>query len=137
MLTVIPDLVMVWRVQAQLVSDLHWLYGKEAILTRESMIYCLFRHASAQALRDIAVRVGERIVVKRVNLRFLQKAAQRLGVVVTQRVISRTFSRWLPLLGAAAISAYAHYDTRKVGETTLAWLASGVLEGEVEEHQVS
>jgi len=60
MLTVLPDLVAIWRIQAQMVADIAGLYGKEMQLTRSHMLYCLFRHAASQLARDVAVRAGER-----------------------------------------------------------------------------
>ena len=62
-LTSIPDIAAIWRIQAQLVSDIAATYGKFAMLSREAMVWCLFRHSAAQFLRDIAVRTGSRIVV--------------------------------------------------------------------------
>jgi len=35
--------VAIWRIQAQLVSDIAGLYGKDLQLTRSHMVYCLFR----------------------------------------------------------------------------------------------
>src|SRR5690606_30218529 len=55
-LTVLPELVTVWRLQAQLVADIAGLYAQHAQLGREQMIYCLFKHTAAQAVRDLAVR---------------------------------------------------------------------------------
>ncbi|MEP6997416.1 MAG: hypothetical protein ABI900_07190, partial [Betaproteobacteria bacterium] len=43
MLTVLPDLVAIWRIQAQMVADIAGLYGREVELTRAHMVYCLFR----------------------------------------------------------------------------------------------
>ena len=86
-LTVLPELVGVWKLQAQLVSDIAAVYGKHATLGREQMIYCLFKHVSAQLFRDVVVRVGERYVVQTASLGFIQSAARLLGVKVTQRII--------------------------------------------------
>ena len=63
-LTVLPELLAVWKLQAQMVADIAGIYDKNAYLTREQMIYCLFRHTAAQAVRDLVVRVGERIWFK-------------------------------------------------------------------------
>ena len=61
--TIIPDLVGIWKIQAQMVADMAAAFGEQAYLGREQMLYCLFRHAAAQAMRDIVVRVGERILI--------------------------------------------------------------------------
>lgn len=113
-LTVLPELVGVWRLQAQLVSDIAAVYGKRATLGREQMIYCLFKHVSAQLFRDVVVRVGERYLIQTASLGFLQSAARTLGVKVTQRVIGKSAARLVPLLGAVGVSAYAYFDTTQV-----------------------
>src|SRR5215204_3453256 len=69
LLTLIPDLIGIWRIQAQLVSDIAAVYGKTTWLTREGLLYCLFRHGAAQALRDVVVRSGERLLIRQVTLR--------------------------------------------------------------------
>lgn len=118
-LTVLPELVGVWKLQAQLVSDIAAVYGKHATLGREQMIYCLFKHVSAQLFRDVVVRVGERYVVQTASLGFIQSAARLLGVKVTQRIIGKSASRFVPLLGAVGVSAYAYFDTQQVAKTAI------------------
>ena len=118
-LTVLPELVGVWKLQAQMVSDIAAVYGKQATLGREQMIYCLFKHVSAQLFRDVVVQVGERYLVQAATLGFMQSAARTLGIKVTQRVIGKGASRLVPLLGAVGVSAYAYFDTTKVARTAI------------------
>jgi len=122
-MTVLPDLYAIWRIQAQLVSDVAAVYGKSASLSREAMLYCLFRHAAAQAVRDLVTRTGERLLVRQASLRALEGALRRVGIVTTQRLIGRGVSRWLPLVGAIGVAGYAYYDTRQVGRTAIDLLA--------------
>src|SRR5512135_1570354 len=58
--TLLPDLYLIWQTQRQMVSDMFGVYGLGAELTRTHMLYCLFRHAASHALRDVAVRSGQR-----------------------------------------------------------------------------
>jgi len=118
-LTILPELVVVWKIQAQMVADIAGIYGKEAYLTREHMLYCLFRHTAAQAARDLIVRVGERYLVQRVSLRTLQTVAERVGIRVTQQAIGKGISRWLPVVGALGVGAYAYFDTGQVARTAI------------------
>jgi hypothetical protein len=119
MLTIIPDLILIWKVQSKLVADIAAVHGKTAFLRRESMLACLFKHGMASLGRDLLARVGQRVLIRRASLRVLQTLLGKIGVRVTQRVISRGISRWIPLLGAAVIAGYAWYDTGKVGESAL------------------
>lgn len=119
LLTLVPDLFGVWRVQAQMVADIAGTYGKSARLTQEQMVYCLFKHLLSQGLRDIVVRVGERYFVRRATLRLVQKLAKMIGVRVSQRVLGKAAARWVPGLGAACVAGYAYYDTRTVAHTAV------------------
>ncbi|HUH93143.1 MAG TPA: EcsC family protein [Casimicrobiaceae bacterium] len=119
LLTVVPDLVAIWRIQAQMVSDVAGLYGKEMQLTRSHMLYCLFRHASSQVARDVVVRAGERFVVRQLSGGALKSVLTGIGISVTQRVAGTTASRWVPVLGAAAVAGYAYFDTVQVARTAI------------------
>lgn len=118
-LTILPEMLTVWKIQAQMVADISALYGKTATLTQEQILYCLFKHSAAQAVRDLVVRVGERALVKRASLRVMQSVAQKVGVKVTQRAIGKGLSRWLPIVGALGVGAYAYYDTAQVASTAI------------------
>lgn len=125
-LTLVPELVGVWKVQAQMVSDIAAIYGKSAALGREQMIYCLFRHVSAQLFRDVAVRVGERVVMRGASLGLLQTIARTLGVKVTQKVLGKGLARFVPLIGAAGVGAYAYFDTLQVAKTAVELFSSEI-----------
>jgi hypothetical protein len=118
-LTILPDLATVWRIQAQMVADIAGAFGKTAELKQEQMLYCLFKHAAAQVMRDVAARAGERIVFKQASLRAFQTIATKLGVKVSQRAIAKSVAKWLPIAGAAGVAGYAYFDTSQVGATAV------------------
>jgi uncharacterized protein (DUF697 family) len=128
LLTVLPDLVAIWRIQAQMVADIAGLYGKDLQLTRTHMLYCLFRHAASQLARDFAVRAGERFVVRQLSGGALRSALTGVGISVTQRLAGTTASRWLPIIGATAVAGYAYFDTLQVAKTAIRMLETPLLE---------
>jgi len=117
MLTVLPDLYLIWQTQRQMVADIFGLYGRSAELTRVHMLYCLFRHAASQVLRDVAVRTGQRMMMQQLSAGALKHVVSKIGANVTRRLTGRAASRWVPLAGAAAVSAYAYWDTLQVAKT--------------------
>jgi len=119
-LTVLPELVAIWRIQAQLVSDIAAAYGKHATLGREQMLWCLFRHTAAQAFRDLVVRMGDRLLFRRMSAAVAERVARRIGMKLSQRAVGAGISRWLPVIGALGVGAYAYYDTRHVADTAIA-----------------
>lgn len=123
LLTVLPDLYLIWKTQRQMVADIFGVYGRTAELTRTHMLYCLFRHAASQVLRDVVVRSGQRYVVQKLGTRTLSALASRVGFSVSKRVAGSAATRWIPLAGAAAVSAYAYWDTLQVAKTAQRLLA--------------
>ena len=124
-LTIIPELAAIWRIQAQLVADISGAYGASARLNREQMMYCLFRHAAAQAVRDLVVRVGGRLIAQDVPMRVLERVATAIGIRVTKRIVGGGISRWLPVIGAVGVGVYAWYDTRQVARTAIQLFGGG------------
>jgi hypothetical protein len=118
-LTILPDLAAIWRLQAQMVADIGAAFGKQGKLTEESMIYCLFRHAAAQVVRDFVTRMGQRVVVQRGSLRVAENVLESIGIKLVQRVARGGLWRLLPAIGAFAVAAYAYYDTEQVGQTAI------------------
>jgi hypothetical protein len=115
--TLLPDLYLSWQTQRQMVSDIFGVYGRSAELTRTHMLYCLFRHAASQVVRDVAVRSAERLVIRQLSGTALRSALGTIGVSVSKRVAGHAAGRWIPLAGAAAVGAYAYWDTMQVANT--------------------
>jgi uncharacterized protein (DUF697 family) len=103
-LTLLPDLVLIWKVQAQMVADIAGAFGREGMLTREHMIYCLCKHATSQAVRELAIRTGRRAMMRTGRGRFVRR-------------LVGSFS--MPILGAAGAAAFAYFDTARVGRMAI------------------
>ena len=80
---------------------------------------CLFRHATAQVVRDLVTRMGERVVVQRGSLRVAETVLESIGVKLVRRVTRGGLWRLLPAIGALAVAGYAYYDTDQVGQTAI------------------
>lgn len=117
--TILPDLISIWHIQRQMVADIASVYGKAAVLNREVMLYCLFKHGAAALVRDVVSRVGERILFRKVAVKTIQETLQKIGFRFSQRVIGQTISRFVPVIGALGVGAYAYYDTNKVAVTAM------------------
>jgi len=127
LLSLLPDIVGVWKVQTQMVADIAATYGKTANLGTEQMLYCLFRHLFSHGLRDIAVRAGERALVRGASPAVLQAVATRIGIKLSQRTAGKAIARFTPLVGAVGVAAYAYYDTRRVARTATELFATEVV----------
>ncbi len=130
MLTILPDLFAIWRIQRQVVSDIAAVYGKSSQLGPREMVYCLFRHAASQAVRDVVVRMGERFLVRRMTSPLIRGLLRRISVEISERAAGRAISRWLPIVGAVGIGGYAFYDTVQVGNTAMKFFQKQIVHEE-------
>lgn len=135
-LTLLPELIAIWKIQGQMVSDIAAAYGRHATLGREQMMWCLFRHTAAQAFRDLVVRMGDRLIFQRMSYGVAQRVAKQVGVKLTQRTLSKGLSRWLPVIGALGVGAYAYYDTGQVAGTAIEMFESEMMIDEGAEAEV-
>ncbi|MBI3857016.1 MAG: hypothetical protein HY293_15120 [Planctomycetes bacterium] len=118
-LTLVPDLYLVWRLQGQMVADIASVYGKTACLTPEGMLYCLFKHGAAQALRSVVVRSGQRLLIRRASLDILQTTLRTVGIHLSERLASQAATRWLPVAGSLGVGAFAYRDTARIARTAV------------------
>ena len=93
--------------------------GPVGSLSREQLLYCLFRHGAAMLMRDIVVRAGERLLVRQASLRVIQEVLRKVGVKVTQRLINSAITRWMPVIGPVIVGGYSLFDTRQVGRLAI------------------
>ncbi|MCE9501260.1 MAG: hypothetical protein K8R21_12305 [Leptospira sp.] len=64
-ISVIPELFLIYRIQGHLIKDVATLYGKEVKLTKELLLYCMFKHGGSHIFRRAcltAPRCGRRAV---------------------------------------------------------------------------
>lgn len=131
-LTILPEMMGVWKIQRQLVADIAAIYGKHATLTPEQVVYCLFQHTAAQGVRDLVVRVGQRTLVRRASPILIRTITRRVGAKLAQKAAGKGVARWIPVVGAVGMGAYAYYDTAQVAATAID-LFEGVIEVEAVE----
>lgn len=117
--TIFPDLVEVWKIQSQMVSDIAAVHGRSSHLNKETLLFCLFQHGASALTRDVVVRAGKQFIVRRMTTLAFRLAVRKVGGRVTRSVIEKTIARSIPLLGALAVGGYAYYDTSRVAASAV------------------
>ncbi|WCL49421.1 hypothetical protein [Leptospira sp. GIMC2001] len=118
-LTLVPELVMIFRLQSYLVKDIAAIYQKEAQLTRELLLFCLFKHGGAHLFRKFIEETGVRILIRPTTVRAFQSILQKLGMDISKRVLRKNLTRWVPFAGAAITGSFAFFDTKAVGKNAI------------------
>ena len=115
MVAVIPEIAAVIRNQLAMIYDIGVAYGKSKVMSKELLAGVLLTAMGAGA-GSLLVMQGSKVLVKRVALRQFQRIIALLAGKITQQVLKSAISKWLPIVGAAAMAAWSNYWTRQVGK---------------------
>jgi hypothetical protein len=118
-LTAVPDLLNVWRIQAQLIADIAACHGRPHAISKNEMAWCLFRHSASQISRDFLVHNSERLLVATLSGKALTSILRRIGAHSVERLSGRLAIRFIPILGMGISGGLAWWDTHQVGKTAL------------------
>jgi len=80
----------------------------------------------------LLVMHGSTVLVRRVSLRVFQRVIILMAGGVTQQMLKSMISKWLPIVGAAAMAAWSSYTTQQIGKKAADILAKHI-EVETEE----
>ena len=76
-----------------------------------------------KVFQDRAARLGDKVFLRfgdqQLTYREANAIANRYAAVLAARGVGRGIARWLPVLGAIGVGAYAWYDTRHVARTAI------------------
>jgi len=115
LITLMPDLIGVWKIQSQMVSDIASAYGERSRLNREQMLFFLFRYSASHLVGDIVAKSGERYVAKTLSERTFESVIERVALRIGSNLTVRATKIAFPLIGAAFLGTYSYLDTLHVG----------------------
>ena len=118
MVAVIPEIAAVVRNQLAMIYDVGMAYGKSKVLSKELLAGVLLTALGSSA-GSLLVLQGSKVLVKRVSLRVFQKLIVILAGRITQQALKSAISKWLPVVGAAAMAVWSNYLTRQVGKKAI------------------
>ena len=125
--TILPELFMVYRIQGHLIKDIASLYGKEALVNKELLIYCMFKQTGLHLVERLLEDVGTKIIIRPTTIRFIESLLEKLGMNLSKKLIRTQLLKWLPLLGAALTGGLTYLDTKYVAATASGIFAKDIL----------
>lgn len=132
-LSILPELLFMYRIQGHLILDIAALYGKEVQVTKELLLYCLFKHGGAHVFRKIIEESSLKILIRPTTVRVFQTMLEKLGLLISKSIIRKQFARWIPIGGAVVTGTFAYYDTKRVGQTAMDLFSKEIHAEEIRE----
>ncbi|EMF83029.1 hypothetical protein LEP1GSC188_2182 [Leptospira weilii serovar Topaz str. LT2116] len=115
-LTLLPEMILFYRIQGHLVKDIAALYGKESLVSSEIMSYCIFPDKNHALIRSIVRDVGSRVLVRPASLEIFRSIGFHLGWrLFSKNGNSRSKYAWLPYIGAILNGGISFLDTKTTG----------------------
>lgn len=136
-MTVFPEVFALLKLQSRMVKDIAAVYGKDKSLSKEVMLYCIFKKSGSNLFERFIRMSSSRVIVRPVSIRtfadFLQKSSPRLA----GKFFGKGLSRILPWAGFVFGGAAGYLDTRIVAITSINLFSRDILvmeeENELEE----
>ncbi|MCB1157531.1 MAG: hypothetical protein H7A25_02500 [Leptospiraceae bacterium] len=115
-LSLVPEIIIQYRIQGHLVKDIAALYGKDTNLSREAMLYCLFSGTEPSLVSSFAKDLGTRILLRPMSIELLEAFIHKLGENISKRYLRKSFRRWVPILGFGLTFGLNYTSTIRVGK---------------------
>lgn len=116
LVTVLPEVVAIWRLQSQLVSNIASMYGQSHIVTKEQMLWCMFRQMGFGLFKEFVIQQGGVYLVKQMSDKAFTAALRKLSHGLLTRQGTRVAGRVIPVIGSVSAGALSYYDTFRVGK---------------------
>lgn len=133
MAAAIPEIVLVIRNQIMMVYDIGMAYGQSKVLTKELLAGVFVSSLGIGGIGLLTMQ-GSKVLVKRVSLRVFQRIIALLAGKVTQQLLKSMISKWLPVVGAAAMAAWSKYSTNLIGKKTVEIMSKTI---EIDEEELT
>lgn len=130
MVAAVPEILMVLRNQTVMIYDIGVACGQERFM-RTELVVGLLESATKGGTTSLLLVQGGKLLVRRASLRVMQKVIVMLGGQITQRVLKSMIGKWLPVVGALAMGAWARFTTKQLGEQAASMLSLTIVEGGV------
>lgn len=115
MMTILPELLTITKIQINLVYKIAKFYGKVQQVTTPILLHILATALGIVLGRNLLEKIGTRIVVKALSTQSIKILAQKLGVRITQKVLARIGGRWIIFISAPIFGAFSKMQTTRVG----------------------
>ena len=114
--TVLPEILLLYRVQGHLVKDIAALYGKEQQVTQELLLYCLFQKSQNFFLKNIVKEFSTRTIIRPMTFHAVESMIFRVSERIANRYLRPSISKFIPFSGLVLSSGKTYVDTLAIGK---------------------
>lgn len=128
LLTLIPEILAIWKIQAQLIANIAFIHGKDSRVTKEQMLWCMFRQVGYSFVKEFVFQQGSTFIVRRLHDAAWQQALQKVGLGLVQKYGTRWLGKIIPIAGTVSAGTLSYYDTRRAARRAEELYASPLIQ---------
>jgi uncharacterized protein (DUF697 family) len=121
--TILPEIIAVTKIQINLVYAIAKHYGQTSKFN-SGTVMLIFANEAGIAVRGVAAKVGEKLIVRALSSKAAAALSQRIGVKIGARVTQRVVGRWVPVVLAPVFGAFSKSMTAKIGREAVKLFSS-------------
>jgi hypothetical protein len=127
MMTVLPEIISVTKIQIRLVHKIAGYYHAGASLDK-TVLLLIFSEAIGLMLgKSFLRRVGARLVVTAVSTRLARRLAKQIGSRIVAKAVQKGLARWVPLIMAPVLAAFSGSMTMRIGRHATRLFSEGIM----------
>ena len=118
-MTILPELLAVTRIQIGLIFRIAEYYGKQATVNSTIVALILGNAAGIAIGRELTSTLHGKVIIRKIADVALQRFIANIGAKVLGRIIARVPIRLIPLLTAPVFGALSKTATTRIGEEAM------------------
>lgn len=126
-MSVLPEIYFLLRLQSRMVKDIAIILGKESYLSKELLLYCLFKENKIDIINTSSRITGTRLLIRPISLYNLQTIFYSVIYSKSSKIVPRKNKGLLSLISMLTGGSLSYIDTQMVGTT-----ANAIFLGDIE-----
>ena len=117
LVTVIPEIILLLKLQSRMIKDIAILHGKENLLTKELLLYCLFKDSEIEVFQTSIRMTVSRIFIRPISLSLLHTFFIRVIQLKSNHFKRKKSSFLISFISGLSNGVLSFIDTQMVGTT--------------------
>ncbi len=126
MAAAIPEIMLIVRNQVRMIYDIGIAKGRKDVINKE-LLAGIYAEAFESENIDLLSERDDKVFIKRASGNIFQEIIAFMAGRITQQLMKSMISKWVPVVGAVAMSVWSKYSTQLIGMK-----AKEVFEKEIE-----
>jgi hypothetical protein len=116
-LSILPETYLLLKLQARMVKDIAILLGRETLLSKEILLYCLFKDNKENMFETTIRMSGTKLLIRPISMQYVQNIYSKLVLDKAGNIKNQKGKLLYSFISAFTNGSLSYLDTQIVGNT--------------------